>query len=618
MSAVHVVMAPTTASPTSRSTIEGYSLEGATAQRLAPSSSAHDDDLHLFGGGEEGLGEDVTYDAEEHATQQDRGPVLAAGRRVDLRRVLRAPRRARPVPRRQPEHARLPPLPPLGVRERGARPRAAPGRHARCTTCSSASRSPSRSSSRSRIGEPPTLEPVARRLARYPRLRFKLDATPDWTDELIERLVGTGAVDSIDFKGAYKGTPVDVETDPGVLPPHRRGVPGRLARGPRPRRPEARRARSRPYRDRITWDAPIHSVADILALPVPAAHGQPQAVALRLGRGAVRRLRLLRRSAGWAPTAAASSSSASAAGRSSCLAALFHPDAPNDIAPGGYDALDPEPGLPASPLDPDPDPPASAGGRRLEERMPPKPRQVRIESKSALAAMQQLESRSDEELEAETRFKAAAQAILGARAAERMDAKRVARALPRRDRRRAPAGAPAAAADGRGLAGAGRAPRGRPEGGGREARPDAADQPPAADAAAHGRRRAAAGRRASCGASAASCWSSSSIVALLALGFGIVKLVSLPFGGIGAASPGSGASCSSCVVARRAVPLRARRQKRGAGESGRAARAGRDERPPLTAAAPSGPSPAAGSRPRAAGRPGSPSTPCGSGSPPAG
>jgi hypothetical protein len=54
--------------------------------------------------------------------------------------------------------------------------------------------------------------------------------------------------------------------------------------------------------------------------------------------------------------------------------------------------------------------------------MPPKPRQVRIESKSALAAMQQLETRSDEELVKETRFKAAAQAILGTRAAERMDA----------------------------------------------------------------------------------------------------------------------------------------------------------------------------------------------------
>src|SRR3954452_5290495 len=56
--------------------------------------------------------------------------------------------------------------------------------------------------------------------------------------------------------------------------------------------------------------------------------------------------------------------------------------------------------------------------------MPPKQRQIRIESKSALAAMQQLETRSDEELEADTRFRAAAQAILGARAAERMDAKR--------------------------------------------------------------------------------------------------------------------------------------------------------------------------------------------------
>jgi hypothetical protein len=49
---------------------------------------------------------------------------------------------------------------------------------------------------------------------------------------------------------------------------------------------------------------------------------------------------------------------------------------------------------------------------------------MRVESKSALAAMQKLENRSDEELEAETRYRAAAQALLGARAAERMDAKR--------------------------------------------------------------------------------------------------------------------------------------------------------------------------------------------------
>ncbi len=55
--------------------------------------------------------------------------------------------------------------------------------------------------------------------------------------------------------------------------------------------------------------------------------------------------------------------------------------------------------------------------------MPPKQR--RVESKSALDHMQRLESRSDAELEAETRYRSAAQALLGARAAEKMDADRV-------------------------------------------------------------------------------------------------------------------------------------------------------------------------------------------------
>ena len=55
--------------------------------------------------------------------------------------------------------------------------------------------------------------------------------------------------------------------------------------------------------------------------------------------------------------------------------------------------------------------------------MPKQQRMMRVEQRGQLAAMQQLESRSDEELQAETRYKAAAQAILGARAAERYDAK---------------------------------------------------------------------------------------------------------------------------------------------------------------------------------------------------
>jgi tetratricopeptide (TPR) repeat protein len=56
--------------------------------------------------------------------------------------------------------------------------------------------------------------------------------------------------------------------------------------------------------------------------------------------------------------------------------------------------------------------------------MAPKQRQVRIEQRGGLEAIQALEQRSDEELEAETKYKSAALAILGARAAERFDADR--------------------------------------------------------------------------------------------------------------------------------------------------------------------------------------------------
>jgi hypothetical protein len=55
---------------------------------------------------------------------------------------------------------------------------------------------------------------------------------------------------------------------------------------------------------------------------------------------------------------------------------------------------------------------------------PEKQRAIKVDQRSQIAAMQALETKSDEELEMETRYKAAAQAILGARAAERYDAKK--------------------------------------------------------------------------------------------------------------------------------------------------------------------------------------------------
>jgi hypothetical protein len=50
-------------------------------------------------------------------------------------------------------------------------------------------------------------------------------------------------------------------------------------------------------------------------------------------------------------------------------------------------------------------------------------RMRRVETRSQLAAIEQQEGRSDEELEAETKFRVAAQALLGDRAAQRYDAK---------------------------------------------------------------------------------------------------------------------------------------------------------------------------------------------------
>src|SRR5262249_15395613 len=49
-------------------------------------------------------------------------------------------------------------------------------------------------------GEPSTIETLRRKLDPYPGLRFKLDPTNDWTDELIAALAETGAIDSLDLK----------------------------------------------------------------------------------------------------------------------------------------------------------------------------------------------------------------------------------------------------------------------------------------------------------------------------------------------------------------------------------------------------------------------------------
>ena len=274
-----------------------------------------------------------------------------------LGRALRAARRARPL--RAARRRSATPRATTGAgRTRAPRStwrcaRAAP----RCTRRSGATRSRSPSSARpgSRsFGEDeparaPSRSASGSRSTR--RCEFKLDPENDWDAELIAELArDRRPCDVLDLKGLYRGTPVDVETDPELYARRRRGVPRRLPRGPRPERRDPRGARA--HDDRITWDATLHSLADIEA---DGAEGdQLQAVALRLAAGAARRSTSTARRTGSPIYGGGQGESGVGRGQIQYLASLFHPDTPNDVAPSGYNDPAVPDGLPTSPLDPAP------------------------------------------------------------------------------------------------------------------------------------------------------------------------------------------------------------------------------------------------------------------------
>jgi hypothetical protein len=203
------------------------------------------------------------------------------------------------------------------------------------------------------LGETPTFDPIRRRLERYPDLRFKLDATPAWTPELIAEVAATGAVEIVDFKGRYG---MEVGELPALLTMYERIVaafPDALLEDAHDL-PEVTE-RLAPAAHRISYDAPIQSLADIDAQPLA-----PRAVNIKPCRvGDVRTLLDLYdacQARGLIMYGGGMGELDVGRGQIQLLAALFHADAPNDIAPSGYDELDPEPGLPESPLTPDPEP----------------------------------------------------------------------------------------------------------------------------------------------------------------------------------------------------------------------------------------------------------------------
>jgi hypothetical protein len=312
--------------------------------------------IKLRGGGHEGIGEDVTYDAVDHVAQQQHGPPadLTGTRSFDeLSQLLEgtdlfpaaAPERedSRAYRRWAFESAALD----LALRQAGTNLAEAVGREPRPLTFVSSMRLTPFGSD-----EPSSIGPLLARLEHYPTLRFKLDPFNDWDDELIAALAETGAVDSLDLKGFYKGTPVDVETDPELYAKLIETFPDAWLEDPDVT--EETKPLLDPVSERVTWDAPIHSIADIEAMP----WSPPRTVNVKPSRfGPISNLFATYdycEQQGIGAYGGGQTELGPGRGQIQYLASIFHPDTPNDVAPSGYNdpAQATRPGLPSSPLEP--------------------------------------------------------------------------------------------------------------------------------------------------------------------------------------------------------------------------------------------------------------------------
>jgi hypothetical protein len=322
--------------------IEGHELERLDHE-VSPEFTRVTTVIHLRGGGEEGLGEDVVYSGEDH----DRFHAIAGGlslagewtidsfsRHLDGLELFPEPPGMEAFldyRRWALESAALD----LALRQAGKSLAEAVERRPRPVRFVVSTRA--------------TIESLRQLLEVHPPTRFKLDPVPDWTPGLVDELAATGRVDTLDLKGQYKGTVVDNPADPGLYRLVAEGFPRAWIEDPA-LTPETD-AVLEPHRDRITWDAPIHSVSDIEALPFA-----PKTINIKPSRfGPLRRLfdtydYCSERGIGM--YGGGQFELGIGRGQIQYLASLFHADSPNDVAPAGYNLSPLDPGLPESPLEP--------------------------------------------------------------------------------------------------------------------------------------------------------------------------------------------------------------------------------------------------------------------------
>ena len=302
--------------------------------------------IELQGAGETGRGEDVTYETEDHEILQREELELPTGEftldgfstaleDVDLfaeppdREVFRNYRRW------GVESAALD----LALKQADTNLGAALGR----------TYDPVRFVVSTRLGEPPTTDRVDELLEYDPEMEFKLDPTPEWTDDLVADLASRDRVRILDLKGQYEGTEVDQEADPDLYERVVEGFPEVVVEDPK--LTDETEAILADHEERVSWDAPIHSRADIEALPF-----EPEWCNIKPSRfGTVESLLdAIEFCENRGITMYGGGQFELSVGREhvQALAALFYPQSPNDVAPGGYNDPELSGGLPSSPLEP--------------------------------------------------------------------------------------------------------------------------------------------------------------------------------------------------------------------------------------------------------------------------
>jgi hypothetical protein len=320
--------------------VEGYSLERLEGEPLYGYERTTTQ-VRLSGAGELGIGEDVTAPAESHDALHAAGPVLPlAGewtlesfcdRLAELDQWPEPPEweMARAWRNWAYESAALD----LALRQAGLGLGEALG----------LAMQPLRFVNSLGLGDPPSVATIAQRVSRYPSVGFKLDAAPSWTASIVEELARLRCVETVDFKGRYG---MDVEDEDALLAMYRAvldAFPDALLEDPHElARVEALLA---PVRDRVSLDAPIQTPADV---------GATRTVNVKPSRiGGLRPLFALYEwcgANGVAMYGGGMGELGVGRGQIELLAALFHADAPNDVAPSAFNALDLVDGLPSSPL----------------------------------------------------------------------------------------------------------------------------------------------------------------------------------------------------------------------------------------------------------------------------